>query len=63
VGKKLLFNIGDTVPHYGVVSAVGIIGGERYYWFTLVLEKTVSVSMIPECAFPAGTKARKRRKK
>lgn len=35
--------IGDKHPEYGVVSAMGIISGERYRWFV----KGNVVSMIP----------------
>lgn len=42
--RKPLF-IGQIVKPWGRVAAVGMIGGERYYW--LVDLRTKAVSMMP----------------
>lgn len=36
--------LGTAVPPYGEIQAVGMLGGERYYWLTT---KDGAVSMIP----------------
>lgn len=43
--------IGDTVPHYGKVVAIGLISGERYYFMSREIG-TANISMIPLCAMP-----------
>ncbi len=42
-----MLSLGDTAKPYGKVVAVGMIEGERYYWF---VDKHGTVSMIPAVA-------------
>lgn len=52
------WELGDEVPHYGKVAAIGFLGGERYYWMSQE-RGILAVSMIPACAMP--TKPAKKR--
>lgn len=38
--------LGTKVKPWGTVEAVGITGGERYYW---LIDKHGTVSMMPAC--------------
>lgn len=39
-----MINLGTIIEPWGKVAAVGITGGERYYW---LINKHGTVSMIP----------------
>lgn len=46
-----MLDIGSEVKPYGKVAAVGVTGGERYYW---LIDRNDCVSMVPAATIELG---------